>query len=126
MSNSTRPGSRSYRGKTDTISQVGDECMLMVDPDNDTRFACVEAAVDSECRPIAAKRETAVEVAAENRPLVIVVGPDVELPGVELTDLAVAVGAQLVRARASERPQDLAKRVGLAITAAKRMRQPGR
>lgn len=126
MPNSTRPGKQSYRGRTDTISQVDDDCMLMVDPDNDTRFACVEAAVDVECRPIAAKRETAVAVAAENRPLVIVVSHDVELPGVELTDLAVGVGAQLVRVRASERPQDLAKRVGLAIAAARRKRQPGR
>ena len=125
MTNSTRPGRASYRGRTDTIARSDDDCMLMVDPDSDTRFACVEAAVDCGCRPIASKRETTVAVAAENRPLVIVVAEDVELPGVDLMDLAVGVGAQVVRVHPSERPEGLAKRVGLAIAAAKRLRRPG-
>jgi len=97
----------------------------MVEPNNDTRLACVQAAVDSNCRPIAAKRETAVQVAAENRPLVIVVNEGVELPGVELTDLVVSVGAQLVRVASFDRPEILSERVSLALAASRRIRPPG-
>lgn len=116
------PEAQRFRDKVETRALGNDDCLLMVDPDNDTRLACVEAAVDCGCRPVVAKRETAAQVAAENRPLVIVVADGGRLGGVALTDLVVGVGAQLVRTTKSDAPGALAERVRLAITAARRIR----
>jgi len=123
-SSGSGPEAKDPREGTETLPLQGGDCVLMVDPDAETRVACVQAAVDEGCRPLAARPETAPAVAAENRPLVIVVAGDEALGGVDPTDLAVSVGAQLVRRRALEVPEQLAERVRLGIVAARRIRAP--
>ncbi len=125
-SNDSGPGASDPRGWAETLPLQGGDCVLMVDPDAETRLACVQAAVDEGCRPLAARPETAAAVAAENRPLVIVVAGDDALGGVDPTDLAVSVGAQLVRWKAMGAPEQLAERVRLGIVAARRIRASAR
>ena len=99
-----------------------DDALLMVAPSPPMRVACVGVAMELGLRPIVATRETMFQVAASSRPLVIVVEFDPELDRSHLTDMAVSVGAQIVEVGLTDTTEQLIRRIQVAVTASRMMR----
>jgi hypothetical protein len=103
-----------------------DEALLMVAPSGPMRVACVGVAMQLGLRPIVATRDTMFQVAASSRPLVVVVEFDPELARTQLMDLAVSVGAQVVEVGLTDTTEDLIRRIELAVTASRLLRDKER
>ncbi len=101
-----------------------DDTLLIVEPSAATRVICVEVARKLGLRPVAASFANTATVAANCRPLVILLDVDPALDRDAIGEVAVSVGAQLVEILPTDTRQSLTERVEAALQAARRLRLP--